>query len=203
MAYIYRYTDLTDNIIKYVGIVWSNNRVLQQRLEEHLKNDEWCDGNYKIEYICENINTRTDAEYFEAHYISLYKTDRYFNCKKVGWGTSNFLPNKEKEWKEYIVPEEIIKNLTCNKSIIKNTKQKDDTKLTYKEKAVYSVLYECLEEKNQNKEVVLTIEEMASECGTSRGTIIRIIKELERKKYIEKIVRGLTMPNIYKLNYVL
>lgn len=37
MACIYRYTDLTDNIIKYVGIVWSGNRTLKQRLYEHSK----------------------------------------------------------------------------------------------------------------------------------------------------------------------
>lgn len=102
MGYVYRYTDLDDNIIKYVGIVWSNYRKLQHRLKEHEINDEWCKNKkWKIEYITENINTRTDAEYFESHYISLFKTDKYYNKNKSGWGISSFLPNREGDWKIY------------------------------------------------------------------------------------------------------
>lgn len=37
MAWVYRYTDLSDNIIKYIGIVWGKNRTLKQRLIEHKK----------------------------------------------------------------------------------------------------------------------------------------------------------------------
>lgn len=102
MGYLYRYTDLVDDIIKYVGIVWSDNRTLVQRLSEHEKNDDWCyKRKWKIEYITADINSRTDAEYFESHYISLYETDKYFNIKKSGWGVSAFLPDRESEWKEY------------------------------------------------------------------------------------------------------
>lgn len=100
MACIYRYTDLADNIIKYVGIVWSDNRTLKQRLYEHSKNDEWCkNGNFKIEYI--KVKSRTDAEFLEAHYISLYHTDKYYNDSKSEWGISSFVPYKESDWKEY------------------------------------------------------------------------------------------------------
>ena len=35
MGVVYRYIDLNDNQIKYVGIVWSGNRTLKQRVEEH------------------------------------------------------------------------------------------------------------------------------------------------------------------------
>ena len=101
MGYVYRYTDLSDNIIKYVGIVWSDNRTLDQRISEHEINDEWCNTRkWKIEYIKENINTRTDAEYFESHYISLYGTDKYFNVKKTGWGVSAYLPERN-DWVEF------------------------------------------------------------------------------------------------------
>lgn len=31
MTIVYRYIDLRDNIIKYVGIVWANNRTLDDR----------------------------------------------------------------------------------------------------------------------------------------------------------------------------
>ena len=51
MAYVYRYTDLSDGIVKYVGVVWSENRTLSQRIREHF-NDKWCKGKkWKIEFI--------------------------------------------------------------------------------------------------------------------------------------------------------
>jgi hypothetical protein len=103
MAYVYRYIDLEDNIVKYVGIVWGENRTLYQRINEHKLYDDWTiNKNFKIEYTKTNIKTRTDAEYFEAHYISLYKTDKWFNKSKSGWGVSTFLlSHNEEEWVEY------------------------------------------------------------------------------------------------------
>lgn len=96
MGYVYRYTDTNDGIIKYVGIVWSENRTLRQRIREHSIYDDWCqDKQWKIEYLFEDINTRTDAEYMEAHYISLYQTDQYYNIKKAGWGISSFIPHRD------------------------------------------------------------------------------------------------------------
>ena len=97
MGYVYRYRDKKDGIIKYVGIVWSNNRTLFQRIKEHERDDWYKKSEWYIEYISENITTRTDAEYFEAHYISLYKTDQYYNIKKSGWGVSNYLPERN-DW---------------------------------------------------------------------------------------------------------
>ena len=115
MAYVYRYIDNLDGIIKYIGIVWSKDRTLTQRVYEHQRNDDWCkSGSFTIEYIEENINSRTDAEYFESHYISLYGTDKYYNDKKSGWGVSSFLPDRESEWKKYdsSFKENIIKGET-------------------------------------------------------------------------------------------
>ena len=101
MACIYRYTDLADGIIKYVGIVYGETRTLKNRLIEHL-HDEWYKyKNWKIEYIDVGIDSRTDAEYYEAHYISLYKTDKYYNMSKSGWGISKYLPDRENDWQEY------------------------------------------------------------------------------------------------------
>ena len=69
MGVVYRYIDLNDNNIKYVGIVWSGNRTLKQRVEEHYNNDSWCDrGHWRIEYVLRDVNTRTDAEYLEENY---------------------------------------------------------------------------------------------------------------------------------------
>lgn len=36
MAYVYKYTDLLDNVVKYVGIVWGKTRTLQDRIKEHI-----------------------------------------------------------------------------------------------------------------------------------------------------------------------
>ena len=41
MGVVYRYIDLNDNRIKYVGIVWSGNRTLKQRIEEKELNSEY------------------------------------------------------------------------------------------------------------------------------------------------------------------
>lgn len=125
MGYVYRYKDLVDNIIKYVGIVWSGKRTLNQRLYEHQQNDEWCfKRRWKIEYLESEITTRTDAEYFESHYISLYETDKYFNVKKSGWGISSFLPNRENEWKEVVmINEELRKQKFLLNKIEKETER--------------------------------------------------------------------------------
>lgn len=114
MGYVYRYVDKSDGIIKYVGIVWSENRTLEQRIKEHSINDSWYrKSEWYIEYIEENINSRTDAEYFESHYISLYGTDKYYNKSKAGWGVSSYLPDRENEWERYSGKEFIKEKSEC------------------------------------------------------------------------------------------
>ena len=96
MAYVYSYTDKQDGIIKYVGIAWGADRTLLQRIKEHENYDGWCKGiEWKIEYLEEFVDTRTDAEYMEAHYISLYETHKYYNIKKAGWGVSRYIPFRD------------------------------------------------------------------------------------------------------------
>lgn len=114
MGWVYRYTDLTDGIIKYVGVVWGKTRTLSKRINEH-KNDDWYIGKkWKIEYIYELIETRSEAESFESHYISLYRP--CYNISKVGWGLNKFLPNKENEWIEYVEESHRVAVKTkCNK----------------------------------------------------------------------------------------
>ena len=101
MGYVYRYRDNTDGIIKYVGIVYGKTRTLAMRIYEHLLNDEWCNDNFTIEYITEDIDNRSEAECFESHYISLYETDKYFNKAKSGWGINKYLPDREKDFLVY------------------------------------------------------------------------------------------------------
>lgn len=102
MGYVYKYIDKSDNIVKYVGIVWKRTRTLKERIDEHRRNDKWCIGkNWTIKYIEKNINTRTDAEYLEAHFVALYKTNRWFNKRKAGWGKSSFINIEDSEWVTY------------------------------------------------------------------------------------------------------
>ena len=102
MAYVYRYKDMWTNEIHYVGIVWSKTRTLSTRISEHYKNDEWCrDGCYIVEILDVPIDTRTDAEYYEAHYISLYDTGKFYNKSKVNMGVSNLIPDNEDKWEFY------------------------------------------------------------------------------------------------------
>ena len=109
MGVVYRYIDLNDNRIKYVGIVWSGNRTLKQRIEEHYKNDNWCDkGHWRIEYVLREINTRTDAEYLEAHYTNKFRNPEYewFGKTKLNWGESELIDDTKDEWKIYSTDEE-------------------------------------------------------------------------------------------------
>lgn len=112
MGIVYRYTDLSDNTIKYIGIVWSGNRTLEQRVNEHKKNDSWCqDRAWKIEYLKKNITSRTDAEYLEAHYVNKFGTDAYFNIHKSGWGESDIINESsgdEEEWVLYSIDEDPV-----------------------------------------------------------------------------------------------
>jgi len=101
MAYVYRYTDRADNIVKYIGIVWGENRTLKDRIREHDK-EEWCNLRiWKIDYLKIDDLSRTDAEYIEAHLISVYKTYEYFNKAKGNWGKSIYINHDAFEWIEY------------------------------------------------------------------------------------------------------
>ena len=95
-AYVYRYIDLADGIVKYVGIVHKTE--LWRRLAQHAYVDDWCkNGRWNIQYFeCRN---RSEAEAFESHLIALYGTGRYFNKVKSTWGINGFLPNVETWWK--------------------------------------------------------------------------------------------------------
>ena len=102
MATIYRYTDPDDGVIKYVGIVWSSNRTLRQRVYHHTYNDDWNEGkDWIIEYFENDSFTRNDAEYYEAHLIHKYGTHRYYNIAKDDYGPGSWIPKEEPEWKLY------------------------------------------------------------------------------------------------------
>lgn len=123
MGYVYRYIDCNDGIIKYVGIVWSDNRKLSRRIKEH-QNDYWYDkGDWKIEYLEKDISSRTDAEYIESHLISLYHTDKWYNLSKAAWGVSSYIDIDESQWKDYNFKP--INDQLCSITIMLSTNEYD------------------------------------------------------------------------------
>ena len=116
---IYRYRDLSDRIIKYIGIIYSNQRTILQRVEEHNRERKFKGISWEISYIIYENLSRTDAEYLESHYISLFHTDEWLNSTKRGWGLGAFVPIiKEEDW--------IIFNDSSDiKSMLSNMEQYD------------------------------------------------------------------------------
>lgn len=97
MPYVYKYTDKTDNKVKYVGLIKADSN-FPKRFYQHHK-DWWHDeGDWSISYT--EVSTQTDAEALEAHLIEYYKTTQFYNRAKAGWGLSEYLPDpKELDWK--------------------------------------------------------------------------------------------------------
>lgn len=98
---VYRYTDVYDGKIKYVGLVRTGK--LCDRIQAHERDEDWCKNKpWFIEYFeCEN---QSEVEAFEAHLIALYGTNKYYNTQKCGWGLNKYLPDVEKWWKPATIP---------------------------------------------------------------------------------------------------
>ena len=98
MICVYRYIDIKDGIIKYVGIVVK--QPLRARLVQHRTLDDWATASeYKIQYF--EVETQSDAEVWEAHLISEYKTYNYYNIKKSSWGLCSYLNSQVITWKDF------------------------------------------------------------------------------------------------------
>jgi hypothetical protein len=109
---VYRYIDMSDGTIKYVGIVC--NGTVANRHKAHSKEEWYVDGQYLVEYIV--VNNRSEAEAIESHLISLYGTDQYYNKAKTGWGINALLPT-EFDWKPVITTiDDLVKDIqsSCN-----------------------------------------------------------------------------------------
>ena len=116
MNYLYRYIDLADNVIKYVGIVCRcTEDALWKRIEEHSKNDMWCfDKTWRIEYI--EMPTRNDVYSLESHFIAKWETYKWFNKAKQHFGLLSFIKD-DFEWK--VAENELF---VCQKEVVKKDK---------------------------------------------------------------------------------
>lgn len=101
MALVYRYVDINDETVKYVGIVWGENRTIDQRIAEHKKDYWYPFGSWRVEILNEQIDTRAEAESIETHLISLYQTDRYYNVRQARYGVNKFFPSFDDKWVVY------------------------------------------------------------------------------------------------------
>lgn len=100
MGYIYRYKDLKDNKIKYIGIVYGNKNSIKTRHWQHKGKDKWCKlSDFECEYLDYEVTNKTDLHLLEAHFIGKYKTFNYFNISKGDWGESNLIIDIPDNWK--------------------------------------------------------------------------------------------------------
>lgn len=175
---VYRYIDKDTEQIKYVGIVHGITRTLRQRVYEHKKYDEWpSTADWKIEYIEMPNGSRTDAEYLEAHLISLYGTHEWHNKAKSGWGVSDYLP-KDFEWRLY--DDSKPKVIKVEKQ--SNNIERNKIKLEKLEK-LYSLIESYKEEErvaNFSEQIKKCFHENKFEtCGVSGYVRMRVKGEIE------------------------
>lgn len=117
MPYVYRYVDKKDGEVKYIGIINADSN-FPQRFKQH-EHDGWNNkSKWRIEYI--ELNSRTDAEALEAHFIWFYSTGKHFNKAKINWGACSFAPDPDEyEWTEY------AEKTVTKKKIKKQMKRRD------------------------------------------------------------------------------
>lgn len=99
-CFVYRYIDIATEIIKYVGIV-CKKKDIGDRVAEHRRDDAWftqCE--WRIEYI--EVENQSVAEAIESHLISLWRTDKWFNQMKAGWGVNPYLPKEFEGWAVWV-----------------------------------------------------------------------------------------------------
>ena len=97
MPYVYYYKDKNDETVKYVGLIREDTN-FPLRFAQHKKDSWYMEGSWSIWYL--PVETRTDAEALEAHYISYFGTWKYYNNQKSGWGECTFAPDSI-EWLEF------------------------------------------------------------------------------------------------------
>lgn len=96
MPYIYKYVNCKTQDVEYVGIINKDSN-FPRRFDQH-KRDAWYEP-FKYDIYYAQVQSQTDAEALEGHFISFYGSDKYHNKAKTGWGECSFAP--EIEWKKF------------------------------------------------------------------------------------------------------
>lgn len=108
MAFVYKYTDKSDGLVKYVGIVCREGKnALNKRIKEHSNVDDWATShNWDLHYI--EVKTKNDAHALEGHFIAYYKSYEWFNKAKADYGLLSFVDSNKFEWKRFNQEEEVL-----------------------------------------------------------------------------------------------
>lgn len=114
MPYVYRYTDLVDGIIKYVGISRDKD-ALEKRFRAHKRDYWYCFGDWKVEYAC--FKSMSDVQFLEGVLIAKYGTGSWYNVAKTSWGESDLFKIPSIDWKIYDEKEHVTHCDTENQDL--------------------------------------------------------------------------------------
>jgi len=81
MPVVYRYTDIDDGIVKYIGLSKEDSPKI--RIQGH-RRDKLCGGHWIIDYFL--TETLGSADAWETHLINYYGTGQWFNTAKTDYG---------------------------------------------------------------------------------------------------------------------
>lgn len=101
MIAIYKYIDIDDGIVKYIGVVTKGT--ISSRHYNHKSQDIWCSDRMQLQYV--ELSTKSEAYAYESHFISFYKTYKYYNKDKSDWGLNNYIqPLSDEKWNIFNYP---------------------------------------------------------------------------------------------------
>lgn len=186
MTCVYRYTDLSDGIIKYVGLVCRRgNNSLEKRLIEHDRNDSWCwDKEWKVEYL--PLETANDANALESHFIAEYETCKWHNKTKRKIGKLSFIKD-DFEW--------IIHNKCRKVSVPKKIYNQNQTNEELVCSKIFSMIYKFSEELAEINQALINIDKIIDENTALNIEQVKSDKVLlENRK--EEIIAFQTMHNL-------
>lgn len=96
MYFVYRYIDIIDDIIKYVGITCD----LDRRIKEHSNELKFQGYKWNIEYII--VDSYADAFDLETYLIQVYDTCKYLNVMKSMTNYSAQWDINQLSWNQYV-----------------------------------------------------------------------------------------------------
>ena len=166
---VYRYIDIGDGNIKYIGIV--DKGTLPTRHKQHQRDSWFKNGEFICQYI--QLQNKSETEAMESHLIEYYHTGEWFNKSKVGWGLNSFIKTpSEYEWQYYIPEEETIFYL-CN--CIKIADEKGDTEAIKR----YLKAIERLIDKKEKVKAFLSNKQYNKYCNHNNFADLEVSNEAE------------------------